>query len=284
MVPFVKKTGLNYLWNKPASGSEIIKQLGIEHMKTSKLIVYTSADSVFQIAAHEQVIPLEKLYNYCEIARDILQGKHAVGRVIARPFIGQGPEDFTRTKNRKDFSLAPSGTTILDILVDNNFQTIGVGKIGDIFAYRGLTRTIKTNNNEQGIDVTIGLLREDFSGLIFTNLVDFDMLYGHRNDVKGYARAIEDFDKRLPELINSLGSNDILILTSDHGCDPTTISTDHSREYIPILVYGSSVKRGIDLGIRSTFSDIGATVLDLFGIGPLVKGRSFVDMIYERSN
>ncbi len=284
MVPFVKKTGLNYLWNKPASGSEIIKQLGIEHMKTSKLIVYTSADSVFQIAAHEQVIPLEKLYNYCEIARDILQGKHAVGRVIARPFIGQGPEDFTRTKNRKDFSLAPSGTTILDILVDNNFQTIGVGKIGDIFAYKGLTRTIKTNNNEQGIDVTIGLLREDFSGLIFTNLVDFDMLYGHRNDVKGYARAIEDFDKRLPELINSLGSNDILILTSDHGCDPTTISTDHSREYIPILVYGSSVKRGIDLGIRSTFSDIGATVLDLFGIGPLVKGRSFVDMIYERSN
>jgi phosphopentomutase len=230
------------------------------------------------------VIPLEKLYNYCEIARDILQGKHAVGRVIARPFIGQGPEDFTRTKNRKDFSLAPSGTTILDILVDNNFQTIGVGKIGDIFAYRGLTRTIKTNNNEQGIDVTIGLLREDFSGLIFTNLVDFDMLYGHRNDVKGYARAIEDFDKRLPELINSLGSNDILILTSDHGCDPTTISTDHSREYIPILVYGSSVKRGIDLGIRSTFSDIGATVLDLFGIDPLVKGRSFVDMIYERSN
>lgn len=147
-----------------------------------------------------------------------------------------------------------------------------------------MTRTIKTNNNEQGIDVTIGLLREDFSGLIFTNLVDFDMLYGHRNDVKGYARAIEDFDKRLPELINSLGSNDILILTSDHGCDPTTISTDHSREYIPILVYGSSVKRGIDLGIRSTFSDIGATVLDLFGIDPLVKGRSFVDMIYERSN
>lgn len=284
MDAFEKQTGAQYMWNKPASGSEIIKELGPEHINTSKLIVYTSADSVFQIAGHEEIIPLEKLYEYCQIARNILQGDHAVGRVIARPFIGEDKDSFERTKNRRDFSLAPTGTTILDILSKNNLETIGVGKIGDIFANRGLSRTISTKNNDDGIDQTIKIIKEDFKGLIFTNLVDFDMHYGHRNDVKGYARALEKLDKRLPELLASLKQDDVLILTADHGCDPTMPGTDHSREYVPILVYGKATKRGVNLGIRRSFSDIGASVLELLGISPRLNGKSFADQLFGKEN
>ena len=279
MDAFHQATGVESMWNKPASGSEIINQLGEEHLKTGKLIVYTSADSVFQIAAHEDIIPVETLYNYCIAARNILKGEHAVGRVIARPFTG-GPGNFTRTKNRKDFSLQPIGTTILDLLSSQGLETVGVGKIGDIFANRGLSRVIHTKGNTDGVKETLKLISEDFSGLIFTNLVDFDMLYGHRNDVRGYADALEEFDKQIPKFIEALSSEDILIITADHGCDPTTPSTDHSREYIPVLVYGKSIKSGVNLEILSTFSDIGATVLDLLGVAPTLKGTSFKNLIY----
>ncbi|HOB20060.1 MAG TPA: phosphopentomutase [Candidatus Atribacteria bacterium] len=278
MDAFHAATGVQTMWNKPASGSEIIQRLGEEHMKTGKLIVYTSADSVFQIAAHEEIVPVEKLYEYCRAARGILQGPHAVGRVIARPFAGE-PGNFQRTMNRKDFSLPPVGNTILDLIIENSLTTVGIGKIGDIFANRGLSRILHTKDNDQGIDVTLEQMKEDFDGLIFTNLVDFDMLYGHRNNTIGYARALEAFDRRIPELMDAMGDKDILIITADHGCDPTTPSTDHSREYVPILVYGRSIKAGVNLGIRATYSDIGATVLDLLGIQPVLAGSSFTDMI-----
>jgi phosphopentomutase len=278
MDAFHKATGAQSMWNKPASGSEIINRLGDEHVKTGKLIVYTSADSVFQIAAHEDIVPVDTLYDYCEKARKILQGEHAVGRVIARPFTGASGS-YTRTRNRRDFSLPPIGTTILDVLESNGIPTAGVGKIGDIFAERGLAAIVHTKGNEDGMDTTLKLMKEQASGLIFTNLVDFDMLYGHRNDVKGYAEALEALDRRIPELMEALGEEDVLILTADHGCDPTTPSTDHSREYIPILVYGQSLKKGINLGIRGTYSDIGATVLDLLGVKPSLKGTSFIEQI-----
>ena len=278
MEAFHKATGARSMWNKPASGSEIINRLGDEHLKTGKLIVYTSADSVFQIAAHESIVPVETLYDYCRTARKILQGEHAVGRVIARPFTGTSG-NYVRTRNRKDFSLPPVETTILDILAGHGIPTAGVGKIGDIFAERGLAVSLHTKGNEDGIQTTLKLMKEQRTGLIFTNLVDFDMLYGHRNDVRGYAGALEALDRRIPDLMGALGNDDVLILTADHGCDPTTPSTDHSREYIPILVYGRSLKKGVDLGIRDTFSDIGATVLDLLGIEPVLKGSSFKGLI-----
>ncbi len=278
MDAFHEATGVQSMWNKPASGSEIIQRLGEEHMKTGKLIVYTSADSVFQIAAHEDIVPVEKLYEYCRAARDILRGPHAVGRVIARPFTGE-PGNFQRTKNRKDFSLPPTGTTMLDLIKENGLMTVGVGKIGDIFAGRGISRILHTKDNDHGVDVTLEQMKEDYDGLIFTNLVDFDMLYGHRNNTQGYAQALEAFDRRIPELMDALGDEDILIITADHGCDPTTPSTDHSREYVPILVYGRSIKAGVNLGIRATYSDIGATVLQLLGIEPALAGISFAGML-----
>ena len=269
----------NYsLWNKPASGSEIINVLGDEHVKTGKVIVYTSADSVFQIAAHEDIIPLDDLYRYCKAARNILQGKHGVGRVIARPFLGSSG-NYVRTKNRKDFSLPPVGPTILDVLTEEGISTTGVGKINDIFTGRGLQKSFAAKTNEDGINVVLDLIKSHTKGLVFVNLVDFDMLYGHRNDVKGYGASLEALDRRIPELLEALNENDVLILTADHGCDPTTPSTDHSREYIPVLVYGKLLGKGVNLGILNSFSDIGATVLDLLGVKTSLNGTSFINKI-----
>lgn len=271
---FVKKIGRPILGNKPASGTEIIQELGKEHIKTCFPIVYTSADSVFQIAACEDVIPITELYKMCEMAREILTGEHAVGRVIARPFILKNGQ-FVRTDRRKDFSLAPPVSTVLDHALQNGFEVVGVGKIGDIFAHRGLSEEIHTQDNQDGIAQTIKCIKRNFNGILFTNLVDFDMKYGHRNDVKGYADALKAFDNSIPEIIEALDKNDILFITADHGCDPTTPSTDHSREYVPLLVYGKGLGHPKSLGIRQSFSDVGATVTEILGLRNLRCGQSF---------
>jgi len=263
--PFQKKIGRQILGNKAASGTAIIEELGEEHMRTGYPIVYTSADSVFQIAAHEEVIPLEELYRMCQIARELLTGQHEVGRVIARPFIGL-PGSFKRTANRHDYSVKPPSPTVLDLLLDNGLEVVGVGKISDIFAGKGISRSLPTTGNDDGINKTLAAMRENFSGLIFTNLVDFDQLYGHRNDPRGYAAALEEFDRRLPEIIHHLRQKDVLIITADHGTDPTTPGTDHTREYVPLLVYGPGLKQGVNLGERESFSDVAATVGELFGL------------------
>jgi len=270
---FSKKTGKGVLCNKPYSGTEVIKVYGEEHIRTGDLIVYTSADSVFQIAAHEKVVPLEQLYEYCKIAREILKGDNAVGRVIARPFDGDNSENFYRTKNRHDFSLIPP-TTMLNNLYDDGKDVISIGKINDIFAGSGITEKYYTKTNDEGMEKTFEMLSKDFTGLCFTNLVDFDMLYGHRNDVDGYALAYTQFDKWLEKFIPQMNDDDVLMITADHGCDPSTPSTDHSREYIPLLVYGKNVKP-VNLGIRDTFADIGKTIEDMFDIESNIKGRSF---------
>lgn len=275
---FEKKTGRKILGNKVASGTKIIEELGEEHIKTGYPIIYTSADSVFQIAAHEEVIPVEKLYDMCQIAREILQGEHAVARVIARPFIGK-PGNFERTYNRKDFSLKPPYPTLLDIVKASGKEVVAVGKIWDIFAGQGITKAYHIKGNIDGIDKTIAAMNEFDSGLLFTNLVDFDMLYGHRNNPEGFKKALEDFDKRLPEILANLRENDVLIITADHGCDPTTESTDHSREYVPLMVTGEKIRKGTNLGVLSTFSDIGQTVCDMLGCGKLRNGTSFKDKI-----
>lgn len=272
---FSEATGRGILCNKPYSGTEVIRDYGDEHVKTGKLIVYTSADSVFQIAAHEDVVPVETLYEYCRIARKILQGEHGVGRVIARPFIG-ADGNYTRTPKRHDFSLEPPATTMLDQLKENGKAVISVGKIKDIFAGRGITDFVYTKGNEEGIEMTLSYLDQDFEGLCFVNLVDFDMLYGHRNDVDGYAKALHYFDSKLPEIIGKLREEDVLMITADHGCDPGyKESTDHSREHTPFLMYGAKVTPG-NLGTRETFADIGATVLDYFGIKPAFDGTSML--------
>jgi phosphopentomutase len=271
---FEKAIGTKSIGNVVASGTEIIKEMGQEHVTTGYPIVYTSADSVFQIAAHEEVIPIERLYEICRIAREILKGEHGVGRVIARPFVGT-EGNFTRTDRRHDFSLEPVGRTILDALKENGYDVRGVGKIKDIFCGRGLTSYVYIHNNMDGVDKTITYMNDDFNGLIFTNLVDFDMLYGHRNNVEGYAAALKEFDSRIPEIIHNLREDDILIITADHGCDPTTSSTDHSREYVPLLVYGRKLKKGVNLGTRSSFTDIAQTVADIIGIDPMIHGESF---------
>lgn len=271
---FEKAIGTKSLGNYAASGTEIIKQLGQQHVMTGYPIVYTSADSVFQIAAHEEVIPIERLYEICKIAREILQGAHGVGRVIARPFIGT-EGNFVRTDRRHDFSLEPTGTTILDVLKENGYEVKGVGKIKDIFCGRGLTDYIYMHGNMDGVDKTLEYMKQDFNGFIFTNLVDFDMLYGHRNDVQGYANALMEFDSRIPEIVGYMKEDDILMITADHGCDPTTSSTDHSREYVPILVSGNKISKGVNLGIRATFTDIAQTIADIFGIEKDFKGKSF---------
>ena len=273
---FERTTSRKVLCNKTYSGTEVIKDYGQDHMKTGALIVYTSADSVFQIAAHEDVVSPQKLYEYCKIARGILTGKNAVGRVIARPFVGEYP-DFKRTANRHDFSLAPPELTMLDQLVENGKDVLSVGKIVDIFASRGITEFIRTKGNKDGIECVKELLNKKFEGLCFVNLVDFDMLYGHRNDVDGYAKALTEFDIALKEIIFGLKSEDLLIITADHGCDPSDESTDHSREYTPLLMYGESIKKGINLGTRQTFSDIGATILDYFAVKQKIKGKSMLD-------
>ncbi len=276
---FEEQIGRRVLGNKVASGTEIIEELGAEHMRTGYPIVYTSADSVFQIAAHEEIIPVQELYRICQIARKILSGKHAVARVIARPFIGR-PGAFIRTARRHDFSLAPPKPTILDALCENGFAVLAVGKIEDIFAGRGITRTVHTKDNMDGVNRTLEFMRGGERGLIFANLVDFDMVYGHRNNAPGYAEALAAFDRRLPEIMNALRSDDILIVTADHGCDPTTPSTDHSREYVPVLVYGHKVRPGVNLGIRQTFADIAATVADLFHLDFRSPGTSFAGEIF----
>lgn len=270
---FIKETGRGVLCNKPYSGTEVIKEYGETHMKTGDLIVYTSADSVFQIAAHEEVVPIEELYAICEKARALLQGRHGVGRVIARPFIGK-PGSFTRTANRHDYSLEPPKPTMLNVLKDAGLTVAGVGKINDIFAGSGITQMVRTKGNEEGIDYTIQYLKKEFEGLCFVNLVDYDMLYGHRNDVEGYASALTYFDRRLPELLALLKEEDILMITADHGCDPATPSTDHSREYTPLVIYGKQVKEGCNLGTRKTFADIAKTITEYFGVSSDIAGEA----------
>lgn len=275
---FSKETGRGILCNQPYSGTKVIADYGEEHMRTGDLIVYTSADSVFQIAAHEEIVPVEQLYEYCRTARRILTGTHGVGRVIARPFRGE-PGEFYRTTNRHDFSLPPSDTTMCDVLSANGLSCIGIGKISDIFAGKGITSAIHTTGNEDGIEQTIACLKKEFSGLCFVNLVDFDMLYGHRNDVDGYAKALSAFDRKLPELLSLLGEEDLLIITADHGCDPATPSTDHSREYVPLVMAGKPLKAEVNLGTRTTFADVAATVLDYFGLAGETCGTSFWQQI-----
>ncbi|MGN0629633.1 MAG: phosphopentomutase [Oscillospiraceae bacterium] len=276
---FTEATGLGVLCNKPYSGTQLIMDYGREHMATGKPIVYTSADSVFQIAAHEDVIPLEKLYEICEKARKILTGRHAVGRVIARPFKGEYP-DFYRTSGRHDFSLVPPKDTALDVLKEGGLATIGVGKIYDIFAGKGVSETFRTGPNSIGMERTSELQQRDFTGLCFVNLVDFDMVYGHRNDAPGYARALSEFDRWLGGFMEKMEPGDVLMITADHGCDPATPSTDHSREYIPFLAYGEAVKPGADLGTRATYADQSKTILDMFGMDlSRTAGESFLSEI-----
>jgi len=279
---FERAIGRKVLGNYPASGTEIIKQLGEEHMRTGRPIVYTSADSVFQIAAHEEIIPLEELYEMCRKAREILTGKHNVARVIARPFTGK-PGNFRRTENRHDFSVRPPSPTILDALCSAGFEVVGIGKIHDIFAGQGLSHSISASNNQQVIEGTLEALEREIPGLIFANLVDFDMLYGHRNDPQGFAYGLEEFDKHIPEIQDSMRPDDLLILTADHGVDPTTPSTDHSREMVPLLVWGHKIHR-VDLGVRSTFADIAATVAEVFGLNPWRVGSSFAKEILDPSS
>lgn len=281
MDAFEEAIGTKTLGNYSASGTVIIQDLGAEHVKTGYPIVYTSADSVFQIAAHEEVIPLERLYEICGIARKILTGEHGVARVIARPFVGNEAEGFTRTKNRKDFSLEPTGVTILDLAKEKGMEVVAIGKIEDIFEHRGMTKADHTTNNADGIEKTIQYMKEDFEGILFTNLVDTDMIYGHRNDVEGYAGTLEYFDGKLPEIMAQLKDEDILIITADHGCDPTTASTDHSREYVPLLIYGKNVKEGVDLGIRKGFTDLGQTVADYLGLDAKFDADSFLQDILK---
>lgn len=275
---FEEQIGTKTLGNYAASGTKIIEELGSEHENTGYPIVYTSADSVFQIAAHENVIPIDRLYEMCKIARELLNGEHGVGRVIARPFEGK-KGNYKRTTRRKDFSIKPTQKTMLDIIKEENLFVKAVGKIDDIFASQGITHSVHTNGNMEGVDKTIDYIKEDFEGLIFTNLVDFDMLYGHRNDVDGYAKALMGFDNRLPELLGSLKRDDILMITADHGCDPDFEGTDHTREYVPLLVYGFQIKSGINLKTGETFGDIAATILDILGIRKTVVGTSFFSKI-----
>jgi phosphopentomutase len=277
MSEFERRTGRRSLGNKAASGTEIIKELGVEHMRTGSPIVYTSADSVFQIAAHEEVIPLWELYKMCETAREILHGPNEVGRVIARPFAG-ADGSFARTSNRHDYAVPPPPGMLLDQLHDRGVIVHGVGKIFDIFLGRGIEDSTKTNNNTEGMAQTLEAMRETDGGLIFVNLVDFDQNYGHRNDVEGYGAALEQFDAWVPELESRLGEGDLAIFTADHGCDPTTPSTDHSREYVPLLAFGPKVHAGVNLGVRGTLSDIGQTVAENFG-ARLAQGQSFLEQI-----
>lgn len=269
---FSKAVGRGILCNKPYSGTQVIMDYGRQHIETGDLIVYTSADSVFQIAAHESIVPPEKLYEYCRIARKILTGKHSVGRVIARPFTGEYP-NFTRTTNRHDFSLEPTGRTVLDAISENGLDVISVGKISDIFAGRGITEKQFTKGNADGMEKSLYYLGKDFHGLCFINLVDFDMLYGHRQNIDGYANALTEFDKWLPKFTGAMKPDDVLMITADHGCDPGDDSTNHTREYTPLLIIGDKIKP-INLGTRKTFSEIGATVADLLDVGFSTVGKS----------
>lgn len=276
---FTKQTGRGVLCNKPYSGTEVIKDYGTEHIKTGDLIVYTSADSVFQIAAHEEVVTLERLYEYCRIARNILKGENSVGRVIARPFTTEKGE-FKRTANRHDFSLEPPEKTMLDAISEAGKTVYAIGKIYDIFAGKGITEHIFTHSNKEGMQKTLEALDKDFEGLCFVNLVDFDMLYGHRQDTDGYANAFSEFDKWLPSFIDKMKKDDILMITADHGCDPGDESTDHSREYVPLIIYGNNIKP-VNLGTRSTYADISATITDYLNISFKTVGISHLNKILK---
>ena len=276
---FEQETGLQVIGNKPASGTAIIEELGEEHLRTGKLIVYTSADSVFQIAAHETVYPPTELWHICRIARRILKGEHAVARVIARPFVGM-PGSFTRTGNRRDFSVDPFGPTLLDVLRDHGISTWGIGKIEDIFNHRGLSWSNHAAGNPACLDALVELLKNPkFTGLAFVNLVDTDSAFGHRRDVQGYANALREIDDRVPEIMRLLGDDGLLIFVSDHGCDPAFKGTDHTREYTPLLVWGLGCREGVDLGTRDSFADVSATLLDAFGVPNTLAGTSFLDRI-----
>ncbi|MCL2565693.1 MAG: phosphopentomutase [Defluviitaleaceae bacterium] len=275
---FEEKTGRKTLANRTASGTEIIAELGAEHMQSEDLIVYTSADSVFQIAAHEEIVPLKDLYKYCQIARDILKPPHGVARVIARPFIGS-PGKFVRTANRHDFSLPPPAPTMLDFIAEKGLSVHGIGKIYDIFVGAGITKNTASKSNMDGVDKLLEAMKSTDEGLIFINLVDFDMLYGHRNDAEGYANALMEFDARLPEILSLLGEDDILYLTADHGCDPTTKGTDHTREYVPLIIYGENLRQGVNFGTKEGFGHVAATVLDHLGTAGEVDGESLLGLL-----
>ncbi len=279
---FKEKTGLEgTLYNGVGSGTDLLEKYGEEHIKTGYPIIYTSADSVFQIAAHEDVIPVDRLYEICKIAREMLnKEEYNIGTVIARPFIGDKSENFKRTYNRKDFESSKFGKTMLDVLYENKDEVVAIGKIQDLFTGRGIKKAIHTEGNADGIEKTIQEIKNNkFAKLIFTNLVDFDMLYGHRNNVEGYAKALEYFDSKLPEIMQEMNDDDLLIITADHGNDPSTPSTDHDREYIPILIYGKDIKQGVNLGIRETYADISATILDIYNYSKLKYGESFKNLI-----
>ncbi len=277
---YEKLTGHKVICNKPYSGTQVIADYGEESVKTGALIVYTSADSVFQVAGHEEALGLDELYRCCQIARDMLTGEHRVGRVIARPFIGESP-NFKRTSNRHDYAVVPDRPTMLKQLQENGFDSIGVGKIYDIFAGDGVSEQMRTKSNAEGMEKTIALAKREFNGLCFVNLVDFDMLYGHRNDIDGYAQAIADFDVQLGKFLPLMQKEDVLMITADHGCDPATTSTDHSREYVPLLIYGAGIKQGYNLGTLSSFADIAASVVDYFGLPNQTDGKSFMKMIMK---
>ena len=272
---FELRTGRKVVGNKPAYGTAILDEFGEHQIKTGDVIVYTSADSVFQIAANEDIIPLDELYKMCEIAREIMMGDNAVSRVIARPFVGNKTGEFTRTSNRRDYSLNPFEPTVLDNIKESKLDVIGIGKIEDIFNGQGITEAIHTKDNMHGVDETINYINKDNNGLIFTNLVDFDSKFGHRRNVEGYKEALEEFDARIPEIIDAMNDEDILIINADHGNDPTYKGTDHTREYIPVLVYGKNIKENTNLGIRKSFADIGATVADILNVQMPKNGQSF---------
>ena len=277
---FSCKVKRGVICNKPYSGTKVINDYGRQHIETGDLIVYTSADSVLQIAAHEDVMSVSELHRLCKIAREIIDEKgYGIGTVIARPYVGTCSENFTRTYNRKDFEAEDFGKTMLDVFAENGKNVLSIGKIEDLFSGRSIKRSIHTNGNTDGIEKTIYEIKNSSEDLIFVNLVDFDMLYGHRNNIEGYAKALEEFDSKLPEIMENLRDDDILIITADHGNDPSTPSTDHSREYIPILIYGKNLNKNVDLGIRETYSDISATILDLFNLPKLENGTSFKNNI-----
>ena len=282
MQPFEQAIGRGTLGNYPASGTVIIEELGEEHMRTGQPIIYTSGDSVFQIAAHEEIIPVDELYRLCQIARQLLRGQHEVSRVIARPFIGQ-PGSFERTANRHDYSVLPPQPTVLDNIKEAGQMVYAIGKIKDIFTGQGITKAAYTQDNMDGVDKTLTALREQQeAGLIFTNLVDFDAKFGHRNNPQGYAQALVEFDQRLPELVAALAETDILVITADHGNDPTTPGTDHTREYVPVLITGTAVQPGINIGLRATFADLGATIADILNVSPPPHGSSFKSLITRK--
>lgn len=279
---FSHRSGRAVLCNRPYSGTQVILDYGQEHLSSGALIVYTSADSVFQIAAHERIVPVEQLYEYCRIARELLCGPHCVGRVIARPFTGEYP-DFIRTANRRDFSLPPPQDTLLDLLQTQGMDTVAVGKISDIFAGKGVSRKIISHSNDEGMDITRKLVNEDFRGLCFVNLVDFDMKFGHRNDIAGYTEALNRFDGQLKGLLPLLHDDDVLMLTADHGCDPSTPSTDHSREYTPLLIYGKKIKKNCDLGTGASFGNIAATIAELLGMKAFETFHSYAAQIRKET-